>query len=136
MKLFLSTSSILSNDTFLFRSSHGRCSVKRHALKNFAKFSGKHLWDSGTGVFLWLLRNFEEHLFYRIPLKDYFCLWLEKVCYDVSTMSILSFIDNNNLLSSSSNTNTARQDLVSNEMVFGLQVRLHFSGKGFWPKHF
>ena len=30
--------------------------------------SGLHLFskrDSGTGVFLWILRNFEEHLFYR-----------------------------------------------------------------------
>ena len=24
--------------------------------------------DSGTGVFLWILQNFQEHLFYRTPL--------------------------------------------------------------------
>ena len=34
------------------RSSHRRCSVKKGALRNFAKK------DSGTGVFLWILRNF------------------------------------------------------------------------------
>ena len=28
--------------------------------------------DSSTGVFLWILRNFEEHLFYRTPPGDYF----------------------------------------------------------------
>ena len=28
--------------------------------------------DSGTGVFLWILRNFWEHLFYRTPLDDCF----------------------------------------------------------------
>ena len=27
--------------------------------------------DSGTGIFTWLLWNFKEHLFYRIPLDDY-----------------------------------------------------------------
>ena len=47
---------------------------KKGALKNFAKFTGKHMYqslffnfikkrDSGTCVFLWILRNFEEHLF-------------------------------------------------------------------------
>ena len=30
--------------------------------------------DSGTGVFLWILRNFQGHLFYRTPLDD--CFWL------------------------------------------------------------
>ena len=66
----------------LFRSSHRRCFIKKAVLKNFAIFSWKHLcWsliliklqgfssatlskrDSNTGVFLWLLRNFKEHLF-------------------------------------------------------------------------
>ena len=60
-----------------FRSSHQRCSVRKGVLTNFAKFTGKHLclslffnkvaglWPatllkkrSGTGVFLWILRNF------------------------------------------------------------------------------
>ena len=29
--------------------------------------------DSGTGVFLWILRNFWDYLFYRTPLGD--CFW-------------------------------------------------------------
>ena len=52
-------------------------SVRKGALRNFVKFTGKHLWqslffnkaadhslqlylkrDSGTGVFRWILRNF------------------------------------------------------------------------------
>ena len=31
--------------------------------------------DSGTGVFLWILQNFQEHLFYRTPLGD--CLYID-----------------------------------------------------------
>ena len=35
------------------KSSHRKCSVKKGALRNFAKFTGKHLRrDSGTGVSL------------------------------------------------------------------------------------
>ena len=59
------------------RSSHRRCSVRKGVLRNFAKFTGKHLCqsfffnkvagsglqlyqkrDSGTGTFLPVLRNF------------------------------------------------------------------------------
>ena len=29
-----------------FSSNHGRCSVRKGALRNFAKFTGKHLWQS------------------------------------------------------------------------------------------
>ena len=42
----------------IVRSNHLRCSRKKALLKNFAKFTGKHLWqlylkkDSGAGVFL------------------------------------------------------------------------------------
>ena len=60
------------------------CSMKKGVLKNFPKFTGKHLCqslffnkvaglrpatllkrDSGADVFLWILRNFYEHFFYR-----------------------------------------------------------------------
>ena len=59
---------------------------KKGILKNFAKFTGKHLCkslffnklyskrDPGTGVFLWILRNFLEHLFYRTSPGDCFCI--------------------------------------------------------------
>ena len=61
----------------------------KHPLRNFTKFTGKHLRqslffskvaesllkrDSGTGVFLWILRNFREHLFYRTPPEDCFTI--------------------------------------------------------------
>ena len=62
----------------LLGSSHRRCSIKKDVLKNFAKFTRKHLYqenttasnviknrNSGTGVFLRILQNFYEHLFYR-----------------------------------------------------------------------
>ena len=51
-----------------------RCSVKKGALRHFAKLTGKYLcqnlfliklqaWDSGAGVFLWILWKFLERLF-------------------------------------------------------------------------
>ena len=73
------------------KSSHWKCSLKKNALKKFAKFTGKHLcWslffrkvtgqkpatllkkDSNTGVFLLILRNFQEHLFQRTYSGNYF----------------------------------------------------------------
>ena len=66
--------------------------IKKGILKILAKFTGKHfsqslffnkvaadlrsetLLNSGTVVFLWILRNFQEHLFYRTPPSDYFSL--------------------------------------------------------------
>ena len=48
-----------------FRSNRQRRSVKKGVLRNFAKLTGKNLCQSlffnkvvGTGVFLWILRNF------------------------------------------------------------------------------
>ena len=75
-----------------FRSSRPDVFCEKSVLRNFAKFTGKHLcqglfliklqtWglqlylirDSGTGVFLWILRNFSEQLFHRTPPDDCFC---------------------------------------------------------------
>ena len=52
------------------RSSHQRCLRPATLLKQ----------DSGTGLFLWVLRNFLEHFFYRTLLDDGFCTHL---CYVV-----------------------------------------------------
>ena len=56
-----------------YRSSHRRCSIRKGALRNLAKFTGKHLFQSlffnkltglrpaqksNAGVFLWILRSF------------------------------------------------------------------------------
>ena len=52
---------------------------KKRCSSNFAEFTGKHLYqrlffnkvgglDSGTGGFLWILRNLSEYLFYRTRL--------------------------------------------------------------------
>ena len=67
-------------------------------LKNFAIFPGKHLWrsyfliklqawrsaillkrDSNTGVFLWILWNSYEHLFWRTSANCCFCTSNHKV---------------------------------------------------------
>ena len=77
----------------IFRSNHHRCSVEKSVLKNFVKFTGKHLcWNLFfTKVsslrpttllkkrlhhrfFLWIMRNFYEHVFYRTPPDD--CFWI------------------------------------------------------------
>ena len=47
-------------------------SIKLQAL--FLQLYGKR--DSGTGVFLWILRNFKKHLFYRTLLDDCFYSYL------------------------------------------------------------
>ena len=56
----------------LFRSSHRRCSIKKMFLY------------SGTGAFLWILRNFSEHLFSKNASRG--CFWREegKVLFDLS----------------------------------------------------
>ena len=59
-----------------FRSSRPEVLRKKGVLRKFLKFTGKHLCQSlfcqslfsGTRVFLWILWNFQEHLFYRTPL--------------------------------------------------------------------
>ena len=66
---------------------HRRCSIKIGVFTNFSKFTAKQLcqslfftriaqlyWkrDSGTSAFLRILRNFEEHLFYRTRLGEWF----------------------------------------------------------------
>ena len=88
-------------------SSHRRCS--KDVLKNFAKVTGKHLYQSlffnkgrglrpatsfkkrgsGTGVFLWILRNFSKQLFYRTHsdncfyLNDSIFLWCSCPFFDL-----------------------------------------------------
>ena len=79
---------------YLFRSSHQMCSVKKGVLKNFTKFTGKHLCQSLffnkiVGLrpatllkkILWhrcFPLNFAKFLgtfFYRTPRDDCFCLF-------------------------------------------------------------
>ena len=62
--------------------------IKKGVLKNFAKFTGKHLCqslffnkvdatllkqNSGTGDFAWILRNFQDYFFHSTPLDDCLC---------------------------------------------------------------
>ena len=66
---------------------------KKSLLRNFTKFTGRHLCQSlffnnlpgarlnlylkrdyGTCFFLWILQNFYEHLFHRSPVDDCLCL--------------------------------------------------------------
>ena len=82
---FISKKKITGNSeyqfTFFVRSSNPEVLYKIDVLKNFAKFTGKHLcqspgWglqlyekrDPGTGVFLWILQDFKNSFFYRTTL--------------------------------------------------------------------
>ena len=60
------------------KDSHQRCSIKEAALKNPLVFRPATLLkrDSSTGAFLWILRNFYGHLFWRTSANDSY--WKEK----------------------------------------------------------
>ena len=87
------------------RSSLRRCSVRKGVLKNFAIFAGEHLClslflinkvaglkanllkrrlatllkrNSNTDIFLWILRNFQEHLIWKTSANGCFWRWREK----------------------------------------------------------
>ena len=73
------------------RNNHPEVVCIKSVFKSFAKFTWKHLWqsflfhkiassgtitlskrDSGAGVFLSILRNFSNHIFYKTPVNG---LW-------------------------------------------------------------
>ena len=65
-----------------FRSNSWQIFFKIDNLKSFAIFTGKHLHyslfkmgkkDSNTDVFLWILWDFEEHLFWKTSANG--CFW-------------------------------------------------------------
>ena len=68
-----------------YRSNHRRCSIKKVFLEISQNSQEKKVKDCarvsfsikllawGPDVFLGILRNFKEHLFYRTPRRDYFC---------------------------------------------------------------
>ena len=61
------------------RNSHRRCSVKNVVLKKFANWQENTCnfiksEDSNTSIFLWILWNVSEHLFYR-PFSKPFLLY-------------------------------------------------------------
>ena len=55
------------------RSSRPEMFCKEKVLRNFTKFTGKHLCLSLTSVFLWILWNFSEHLFLKNTSGGCFC---------------------------------------------------------------
>ena len=85
----LSISSNLSKKIYLhcyrlynllsFRSSHWMCSVRKGVLRNFAKFTGKHMWQNlffnkvaGWGDCFWSFSclSLEDFLFISFPQKN------------------------------------------------------------------
>ena len=63
-----------------YRSSYRRCSIKKLLLKSL-QYSQENtsVWisllkrDSKTSVFLWILQNFSEHLFWKTSMYGCFC---------------------------------------------------------------
>ena len=89
--------------------SHQTCSIKKAALRNFKIFAGKLCRsvsllklqgfrlsslksDSDTDVFLWILRNFLENLFWRTSADDCFCIPRMNETVSIVTNQILSYI--------------------------------------------
>ena len=77
-----------------FKSSRPEVFCKKVILKKFAKFTGKHLRaaalfkrDPNTGVFLWLLRNFLEHLFKQSTSSGCFYFFFLILTYLFSAFS-------------------------------------------------
>ena len=83
-------------DTTKFRSIRPEEFCKKSVLRNFAQFTWKHPYqsfffnkvvglslqlhwksDSGTGVFLWILRDIQEYVICRTPQVDWFCKLLK-----------------------------------------------------------
>ena len=57
-----------------------RCSYKKHECSVSIKLQA---WGSGTAVYLWILQNFQEHLFWRTSANSCFYLQIsssEKFC--------------------------------------------------------
>ena len=59
-----------------FRSSHWRCSVRKDVLQNFAKFTGKHLWQS---LFFNKVTGWSD------CFPSFLCLLLKFLAYFIST---------------------------------------------------
>ena len=71
-----------------FRSNYQECSVKKGALRNFAKFTGKHLCQSLFFDKVQVPANLYEHIFYRAHLGD--CFWCFGACLSTSMEDHLS----------------------------------------------
>ena len=84
--------------TLKYRNSHQRCSMKKSILRNFAKFTGKHLcqilvtWQKGTLVFSYEVCKISNNTFFtehiwatassctkEIVDQDYFCFYEKSV---------------------------------------------------------
>ena len=72
-------------------SSHRRCSIKKVFLK-ISQNSQKSIWVSCTGIFLWILWNFYEHIFHGTPLDGYGCSNVAKLSWKKITFLRKKFV--------------------------------------------
>ena len=69
---FLLMCRTVKTETKWFRSSHRRCPVRKGVLRNFAKFTGEHLWATVSGGYNSLLarkNNLKMQLTYLAKFK-------------------------------------------------------------------
>ena len=82
-----------------FRSSHRRCSIEKGVLKNLAKGPDLQIFqkrDSGTGVYLWVYRNFQEqvssnnfkNVYLELSFSNFIKITLRHGCSPVNLMHI------------------------------------------------
>ena len=79
--------------------SHQRCSLRKSVLRNFAKFKGKHLKVSDTGIFLWNLRNFKEHHFYKTSLGYCFLCYSRCIALHLQPLHLVRLTDRSSTFS-------------------------------------
>ena len=76
----------------LIRSSHAKV-CKKGVLKNFAKFTGKNLWQSlFFSKVAGLRQNFKEHLFHRTPPVAPSVLWQPSALGDNNLLMLCPFL--------------------------------------------
>ena len=86
-----------------YRSNHPRMFYKKCVMKNFAKYTGKHLYQSlfqkscrdttcNTSVFLQFCKICQKGLFCRIPVGDCFCCYEAKSEPDMTLHDFPSFL--------------------------------------------
>ena len=82
--------------SFTWRCSHRRFSVRKGVLRNLVKFKG-------TGVFLWILWNFEEHLFVQSTSGSCLCLVVQSSTFkfNIQRFTLLSLVSTKRLKAAS-----------------------------------
>ena len=102
-------------DFYILRSSHHRCSLKKRVLRNFAKFTGKHLCQS---LFFNKVAAIQS-LFLPGPAT----LWKKRLCRRCFSMNFAKFLrtpflQNTSGSITSHNNKTLQKSLIRNSKIY------------------